>query len=455
MKRSLLGGLFVVLATPGIAAAFNFPAPSEICEGGVVSKAKLAKAMIIQSPDAKNLFINADDGATRPAEFKPQWRRIFLDKQFCVGDPGCEGPSITEKPVNGKPVIDDTAAKKTLRNLREGFADAMETSVNGRYYSMPNSTIGLKYLSASDNTVIKCVGPDYPVAEKPYKIALPVRLRANSDDLGIDRNDQRPEVKSVFPRVKPATITYTQDGVARTNVARMQAAIGYPIQIPRPDSFRYFDGEIVPFISATQTITKAAGKPSVYSDSNTVAAGALLNIEGILKGVASGVDNTLSAKPQYIWNTKDKSEIANLNFIYTPYIQGQLRLNTDIRIGHLGNAGWLTPLFDVRDYIGEYTNVGIDPVQALANQSYHRGGTRFGFSYASPQSYGHFVLNVTETLLYGFSGSLRQLDLFETDLSFYFDSTSNFAFTLAYSKGRNVDTAERVQMWTTGLSAKF
>ncbi|MEH2481289.1 hypothetical protein V1282_004646 [Nitrobacteraceae bacterium AZCC 2146] len=454
MKRSLLAGLFVVLTTPCIAAAFNFPAPSEICEDGVVNKAKLAKGIIILSPDAKNLYISADDGPTRPAEFKPQWRRIFLDDQFCIGDPGCKGPSTKEKPVNGKPVIDYSAATDALRALREGFADAMATAVNGRYYSMPDPTIGLKYLRISDNTVIKCVGPDYPVVEKPYKLALPVRLRANSDDLAIDRNDQRPEVKSVFQRVKPATITYTQDGVARTNVARLQAAIGYPISIPSPESFRYFDGELVPFIAATQTITKAAGKPSVYSDSNTVAVGTLLNVEGILKGI-SGLDNVFSAKPQYLWNTKDKSEIASLNFVYTPYVQGPFRLNTDIRIGHLDNAGWLTPLFDVRDYVGEYTKVGIDAVQALTNQSYHRAGTKLGFAYTSPEEYGHFVLNVTETMLYGFSGSVRRLDLFEADLSFYFDSTNNFAFTLAYSKGRNVDTAERVQTWTAGLSAKF
>lgn len=58
-------------------------------------------------------------------------------------------------------------------------------------------------------------------------------------------------------------------------------------------------------------------------------------------------------------------------------------------------------------------------------------------------------------MLYGLSGSYRRLDLFDSTLSYYFDSTSNVAFTVSYSKGRNLDTAEKVQTFTTGLSAKF
>ena len=65
------------------------------------------------------------------------------------------------------------------------------------------------------------------------------------------------------------------------------------------------------------------------------------------------------------------------------------------------------------------------------------------------------MLTVTETLLYGFTGSVKHIDLFDSSLSFYFDSTSNYAFTLSYSKGQNEHTAENAQTFKAGLSAKF
>jgi hypothetical protein len=43
----------------------------------------------------------------------------------------------------------------------------------------------------------------------------------------------------------------------------------------------------------------------------------------------------------------------------------------------------------------------------------------------------------------------------DSNLSYYFDSTSNFAFTVSYKYGRDEDTTERNKMLTVGLSAKF
>jgi len=61
----------------------------------------------------------------------------------------------------------------------------------------------------------------------------------------------------------------------------------------------------------------------------------------------------------------------------------------------------------------------------------------------------------TETMLYRFSDSVKRLSLFDSSLSYYFDSASNFALTASYKFGRDENTAERSKIWIVGLSPKF
>jgi hypothetical protein len=115
----------------------------------------------------------------------------------------------------------------------------------------------------------------------------------------------------------------------------------------------------------------------------------------------------------------------------------------------------VTLVFDLRNDAGEYTRKGTDPVAALTHTSFDRAGSNFGFAVATANTGPHLVLNVTETMLYGFAGSFRQLNQFNSNLSYYFDSTSNFAFTVTYTKGQDEYTAVSAQTVTAGLSAKF
>jgi hypothetical protein len=283
-----------------------------------------------------------------------------------------------------------------------------------------------------------------------------LRLRANSDDLLISSS------KDAFNDLKPATINYTTDSVEGTRIAKLQAALGYAIPLPfngnTPKAFSDFDGELVPYISTNQTITKHNGLLATQADTNNVAVGAQLNLQTQFEAVP-GLVNVFSAKPQYLWNTKDKSEIASFKFVYQPWTVQGLRINTPNPLGNLfgGVLGdsWFTLVFDVRNDVGEYTKRTMDPVAALAQDSFNRTGSKFGFSYSTDPNGPHAVLKVTETLLYGFKGSVRWLDYFDSSLTFYFDKTSNFGFTLSYTKGTNEDTAERAQTYMAGLSAKF
>lgn len=448
MKIYFAAGVPAWIFSTSLAFAIGFPNHSDICVGGIVSREKLAKAVLKQDPDVSQLYIDASDAGTLP-----KWQRIFADKSFCVDDENCLRPSIDVKPKPGqKPPLDYSAAKKIVGRLRFDFDNALQTNVNGQHYRMANSKMGTDYFLPSNAGVqIACVGPELPSIPKPTVLKLPIRLRASSDDLGIDAGRD----KDAFRAVKPATVSFARDGVQRLNTAKLQAALGYAfpltVDLNKSPGIEFFNGEVVPYISATQTTSKVDGKPGTYADSNNIAVGALFNTQAVFSGW-DGVNNVIMAKPQYLWNTKDRSEIASLNFIYQPWTSV---LNTPQQIGDFIGASWLTLLFDLRNNTGQYTNVGIDPVAAATHKSFDRSGSRFGFAFATDTGGPHIVVSVTETMLYGFTGSVKLLDLFEATASYYFDSTSNFAFTVAYSKGRNEDTAERTQSILAGISAKF
>jgi hypothetical protein len=457
MKSRIVVCLMVAIFPSSLTFAADFPKHADICIGGIVSKEKLAKAILKQNSDWLKLYVDANDGPNSDPRYKPQWRRIFTDKNFCVNDPGCEGapiakPGQSANNSDSKPKRDNSAAIKLLDRIRFEFASSIQANADGRYYSTANTNIGTDYLLGGDTVnPIYCIGPEVPTAAKPTVLKLPIRLRANSDDLGIDAARD----KDLFKSVKPATVTFTRDGVKKANTTKLQAALGYaiplPIEIEKSQTLSFFTGELVPYFFANQSITKVDGKTATFADTNSVAVGALFNTQTVFNAMP-GVNHVVMAKPQYLWNTKDDSEIASIKLIYQPWT---LNINTPIQLGSFLDATWLTILFDLRNDGGEFTKKGNDPTTTANHTSFDRTGSKVGFAVSTDDSGPHLVLLVTETLLYGFAGSIKQLNLFDSSLSYYFDSTSNFAFTLSYTNGRNEDTAEQVQAFTAGLSAKF
>ncbi|CAN5549801.1 hypothetical protein BH11PSE4_BH11PSE4_01000 [soil metagenome] len=448
MKLRFAASTLAWSLSTSLAVAAGFPTHADICIDGFVLKDKLAKAIINQNPDASKLYIDASDAGTTA-----KWQRFFTDDSFCVDDIGCRRPVPGQTVVPGHPpLLDYTVAKAVLKRIRFDFANALQTNVNGEHYSMPDRYVGTDYLlDKNPRNQIACINGELPSKPKPTVLKLPIRVRASSDDLNIDADRDKDQFKSV----KPATVSFSRDGVQKSNTTKLQAAIGYAIplsvDLEKSTTFAYFNGELVPYVSATQTASKVDGKPGTLADTNNVAVGALLTTQTVFNDW-SGINNVILAKPQYLWNTKDKSEIASLKFIYQPWSKS---INTPIQIGEYLGASWLTFLFDLRNNSGDYTKVAFDPKIAATQRSFDRAGSKFGIAFSTDDGGPHLTVVVTQTLLYGFAGSVKHFDLFESTASYYFDSTSNFAFTVSYSKGRNEDTAENAQTFTAGLSVKF
>jgi hypothetical protein len=227
-----------------------------------------------------------------------------------------------------------------------------------------------------------------------------------------------------------------------------------------PATVPYFSAEVVPYIAALESYSKVNGQPPEYGDTNNWAVGALFNANVTLVDTES-VNNVVMAKPQYLWNTKDRSEIASLKTIWQPWTQNLAgsaplpTINTPFPIGSAISGYYAQILFDLRFNSGTYTNKGNDPNTIPQHQSFARGGSKFGFAFSTPALGPYLTLNVTETLLQGFAGQAHYISLFQAALSYYFDSTGNLGLTAQYKNGRDEDTAEYAQTYTIGLAAKF
>ncbi|WP_315836056.1 hypothetical protein [Bradyrhizobium prioriisuperbiae] len=168
---------------------------------------------------------------------------------------------------------------------------------------------------------------------------------------------------------------------------------------------------------------------------------------------------TIAAKPQFLQNTKDHSQIASLTLLYRPFTafdvsNGGMNLN-DPRPIPFWLSAYAEILFDLRADMGYYTDRGNDPVESLVNRSFGRAGSRVGFALTTDSSGPSFTLVVAETYLYGFAGSVRNLSFFETSLTYNFDEKKYVGLKASYTKGRDEDTALPVQRWLVGLSARY
>ncbi len=237
-----------------------------------------------------------------------------------ANNPGCIAKN-PDKKVAGKEVLDTTVAENTLKQLRLSFAAALQTqTAPGRRYSIADPTIGADYFLGADTVNhISCVPGQWPqaTAKAAPGISLPIRLRFSSDELNIDSAD-----KAAFKTTKPAKITYTNDTSAgKTQTITLIGALGYPIPLKFdqiPTYLDYFSGQIIPYVSANQTITKKQSMPSSYSATSYTAAGTVFDEEVIFNSMP-GVTHVLTASPQYLWNARDRSKIFSVKANYAPW----------------------------------------------------------------------------------------------------------------------------------------
>jgi hypothetical protein len=400
------------------------PQHEALCKGRFVQKFALFKQLL------KRATISEDLKATT----YPNWRRIITDPAICSHNPACQ-----------KGDADAIGA------LKLQFATfVLEGGRRGIYRSEnPNVTAEQYFAGADTVNPILCTSLDAPPPVKGAALDenSPLRVRGISDDLWIDRKFVE------FKSTSPATINFSGDNsAAHTNTTKIQAALGYAFTSESDAIYQDF----VPFVAANTSLTDTQKKPRTIAPGNFVAGGLLYTAD--VQGA-----HYFTLKPQFVVGTTMRSELAMLQAIYAPWTNAAdavpfVPLNTAVPL-FPGN-GFLPPmlgqlLFDVRADIGHYENRG-DPAYITQNRDFQRFGTKFGYALiATPSNLPMFVLRVTETALYGASGSVRNLSFFDTSLTVNFDPKGYFGFTAAYSNGYDENTIVKAQTYKIGFSAHY
>jgi hypothetical protein len=382
------------------------------------------------------------------------WNSIFTmgEDQYCATSAICRGLTgeVCKKTI-GACKLSRESALTGAQTLLGGLAD--DSSSKNPSFRMSPALANLvpaarmrAYFSTTADGGIECVAPKS--GNMPQSPAgadnSPLRVRGLSNDLQTDRNDSKS-----FSSTSKATLTVSGDHstATQTQTFKTTGAVGYAFESGLTSA--------IPYVSFNQSITDVTGKPQTTDASSFVAGGMMFTT--YVPGPGDNFVQMISAKPQFLENTKDHSQIGSLTLLYTPFTgfdisNGGFNLN-DTQPLPFWPSTYVQILFDLRADIGQYADRGNDPVQKLLNQSYSRAGTHFGFALMTDPTAPSFTLTVAETYLYGFSGSVRNLDLFATQLTY--NINKYVGLTASYSKGRNEDTALRAQTWTVGLSAKY
>jgi hypothetical protein len=437
-------------ATPPVSllpANKDLPEHAKVCTAeaksrqGVVSREKLANYLLNLHPLSANLLMNeavsiaASNPAYRdatPAERAKILPRLLLALPLCpTGDKSCS----------------DSDAK-AASGIRRSFHDFLEEgTAQGAYsYSGDTSITVSDYYAANNHSQIVCSAEvDVTPSKEPGSTTdnNPIRVRGAADDLYIDRNST-----DAFKSTSSATANVTSDSsTTKSQTTKLTAVVGYDIPIQGANSF----GDLIPYLSANQSVTDTFHKPRNKDANNNWAAG----IADVTQVQVGDVVHYFTIKPQYLTNTTQRSQVAEGRFIYAPWTDSGIFLNTPfgIPISPIDLRGQI--LFDLRSDIGTFTDKG-DPAFAHSNKGFGRAGTKSGFSLTTPApNQTSITLVATETLMYGWAGSLRNLDLFQSSLTWNLDPNSYFGVKASYQNGFDEDTNVRVQTWTIGLSGHY
>jgi hypothetical protein len=429
----------------GKGSAAALPSHDDICTGGVVSKDLLVNYLIGSNDNkgAQKLVIGHIISG----------RALFTDEQLCSANVVCRAGQKASA-CDDEVKACTTAQTQAIVDARI-FFDALTVETAKKAAAIYTESASLKntdpdkraqkFFGAkdSDNSTVCSAANDVNPPPPPSAIeASQFRVRGVSDDLYVDRNDK--SMDKAFKATSQATLTSTGDRSTNpTQTLKAKAALGY--------AFDVSGATVIPYISFYQSITDTFGKPQSTDPTSNVAAGMLFT-SSISRGL---VNNVFGAKPQYLLNTKDHSEIGSLRLSYTPYT---------FFAGDTPNLNFFQPIpflpmlsadiiFDLRLDAGVYANRGNDPVQSLLNRDFVRSGSRFGLAFTTDPNTPSFTLILAETCLYGFAGTVRNLNIFDASLTYNFNKYVGLTGT--YRNGIDEDTAIRTETWMVGLSGRF
>ena len=434
------------------------PPHASICSGNRVHKVFLLGFLRTKFSNAKNQDAQVLTGTSTESQ-----ARLFTDdpSAFCAlaTKPLC---GTGADPKDCKAAVDSCLAYKQdavnaahyfFQNLNREDAKSSATYKEstglrgGQAFEQTNKYFDYKTINQDDVNYIECtsvkVDPSPSTAQADSSPLGRIRVRGRSDDLYVDR--ATPQFKSTTP----ASVNLTGSGFNNYS-QKLTSVLGYKLDVGT-------DGQFIPYVSTSQSVTDAPKKPRVIDPTNNVAGGFLATT---FFGDPNNeyVQHVITAKPQYLLNTADQSELTSLRLIYAPWTDIPnipFNTNTYHLIPIFPGPVWGSWIFDLRNDTGAYEDRGNTRTIVATNQDFDRFGTRAGLVLTTDPAFPSLTMTVTETYLYGFVGHYKKLDLFEASVTYNLESNNYFGLTASYKHGRDEDTAVAAQTWTVGLTTRY
>jgi hypothetical protein len=434
------------------------PSHGTICVGSAVHKAYLLGYLLTKINNAKN-----QDAQILIAANAELQARLFTDDatSFCTAVTKAQcGPKSSSKDCaaamdNCTSYKNDAviAAQQFFKSLNRETIKATPTYVESsslaglQPYQQVNRYFAFATLTSDSTNEISCTKtdkpPPLPGAQKDNSVLANFRVRGKSDDLYIDRT------LPLFKSTTPASLNWA--GTDKDNyTVKLNAALGYDFDVGN-------DGQLIPYVSANQSLGDTAKKPRTIDPTNDVAVG-LLATRFSGNAFNSDIQDVFTVKPQYLLNTADRSEIAGAWLIYTPWTDFPnlpINANTFQILPFLPGPVWASLLFDLRNDSGAYTQRADTAAIAGTDKDFDRAGTRVGLSLTTDPNFPSLTLTVVEIYLYGLAGYYRDVSSFQASLTYNFESNNYLGVTASYQNGRDEDTAVASHSYSLGLTLRY
>ena len=437
-KLALAIGLAV--ATPAGAASTN-PAQKDVCADGRLDRERLA------------IFVLDTQGVTRQLE---AWAEAHRDgryataRQQVAGEEGiCDASGLCTPEMARKVSAAQDTIADVLRDDR--------TFDNPRAISEPAAFLTDGTVSVACRTLGGAPVEMAGVGTKPRKLDLPIRVRGTPASLIFLRGG------GDFKTADKATLSFSDDGITDKRSTKLVGVLGYPISlrsVVAPGQYAF--AELIPYVGINKNTSRVTGKDRTVTTDNW-RLGALLTYRATQTFNAgtprySVLYHVLGARPEYLFNDKDGSQVASVNLTYMPVINSIPGLGIGLNAYRpLDRARTdfisVRPIIDLRLNGGTFTRRGDRPAQDA--RDFVRFGSQFGLALSHDDPNLPIDLAVTETYLLGLAGEPGELSQFKSVLSVAFDPDRYFGVDISYVRGRREDLADRERLWSIGFTLKY
>ncbi len=430
----------LAIATPAFAASTN-PAQKDVCVDGRVDRERLAIFVLDKQGVTRQLEAWAE--AHRDARFGTARQQVAGDETICDKSGLCEAEMVRKVSAAHDTVGDVLGDGRTFENPR-AVTDL------AAFFTDPTVAIGCR---VSNGAPIEMVG----VGVKPRKLDLPVRIRGTPDAMIFLRGS------SDFKAADKATLSFSDDGINSKRSTKFVGVLGYPIALkPAPTEGQYAFAELIPYVGINKNTSKVTGKDRVVTTDNW-RLGALLTYRAtqVLNpgtNLFSVLTHVLGMRPEFLFNDKDRSQVASVNLTYMPVINPIPGLGIPLNAYRpvdptKSNFISYRPILDFRFNNGTFARRGDRPL--ADSRDFSRMGTQFGIALSSDDPNLPVDLVVTETYLLGLAGDPDELSQFKSVLSLAFDPDRYFGLDISYVRGRREDLADRERLWSIGLTLRY